>query len=413
MASPASIREFRFKVTSTHRTTHQNAAASSGWNIHDADVQKLKIVGYDDSGLVQEGIPSEEIRTRMHDQPAPTPGLRKGNLKVTAYFAGAFSNTDIDPESNILACALGGIAIPTTNRSSVAVSGVSTVNTEITGVGSIVVAGQAALEGVKGDARGGGEVKPINGVSTDHYQKSIASAGSLSAGDAVVYSTTIYPDEDAAQTYMDTYAIGHATADHFQTIGGVPAVAFSGLGVGEIPKMDLDIPVSDHKRVASGDRGSMNHASPTVGGLPAFDKGIGLCHIGDYNSSTRTSYKCGDFAFTPGVSHEEQPQPGGINGVGGRQHMPGVPTFEITVLMDEDDGLIADFENQTAKTILLQFGHTATRCVAFEIPKAYLDARPAPATLGNLRGYRLKFHGTEDFTASNDLRSAAFRIHKF
>lgn len=413
MGSPARLRELRVKVGTTFNTNHANAGGATGWNVDYSTVHKLPIVAFDDSGLTRPGLEDETIQTRMHAKPASIPGLSKGALKFSTYLEGAHANVGYPSSINVLRALCGGMATATNARSGTAGGAVSTVNIAKTSVNTYVVAGQAVLCGVKGDARGGGEVKPINGVSVDHIGISIATSAAVDTADALTFSTTLYPDEDATQQYIDALAIGHATADQRQTVGGSGSFAVSGLGVGEAPKVDVELAVADHQWCPSGSRASLGHSTTADAGKPAFDKSIGLVHIGDHGTSTRTAYKCGDIAFNPGLTHEELPEPSGINGLGGFQHMPGVPTLELTVLMDEDAGLLDDFTNQTAKTVLVQLGHAPTKCVAIELPKAYLDEQPAAATLGNMRGLKLKFHGTEDFVSGNDLRSAAWRLHAF
>lgn len=413
MASPNSIRELRIKVGTTHRTTFENGAASV-WNAVDDTATKLRVIAFDDSGLTQEGISDDTMQTRMHAKDASIAGLRKGDLKFTIYAGAAYSNLAVPPELNIVRASMGGLQSATNARSTTVGAGSTTVNVTVGSASTYVVAGQAALIGVKGDGRGGGEAKPINAVASGSIGLAIACAGAPEEGDAIVFSDTAYLDEDATQQYMDTYAIGHATADHRQTIGGAATYAISGMAPGELPKIEITLMVTDHQYItAAGDKSTLTHATTPRGSDPPYDKGIGLVHVGDYGDSTRTIRKCGNLTFAPGVAYEEIPAPHGVNGVGGFQHMPGVPTAECTLLMDEDAGLIADFTSQTAKSLLFQLGHTAAGCCAIEIPKAYIDALPVPDSVGNLKGLKITIHGTEDFVASNDLRSSAVRIHWF
>jgi hypothetical protein len=229
-----------------------------------------------------------------------------------------------------------------------------------------------------------------------------------------VVSDTAYLDEDATQQYVDTLGIGHATADQRQTIGGTGTFTVTGMGPGELPKLEIELLVADHKYVAANERTSLTPGTgPQSGGVP-YERGIGLVHVGDHGDSTRTARKCGSLVFSSaGLTYEEQPEPSGVNGLGGFQHMPGVPTVECTLLYDEDFGLIADWNSQTAKTVIFQLGHLVSGCFALELPKAYLDALPVPEALNNLSGLKLMMHGTEDYVASNDLRSSAVRIHWF
>jgi hypothetical protein len=274
------------------------------------------------------------------------------------------------------------------------------------------VPGQAVLIGVKGDARGLGEVRPINATHTNWIQLPIATNAAVTAGDALVFSTTTWFDESSDQMYIDSYAIGHGTADHYQTIGGVPSFGVSGTGVGEKPKLDFEVAVQDHQEVAVGDRSSFTQAQSPKGGEPAFNRSMGMVHIGDADSSTRTVIKCTDIAINPNVSFEPDPAPHGVNGQSGFTRMAGVPTGEATLLIDEDFGLLADFEAGTAKHIIVQLGTAATKTIAFEFPSAYLDAKPIPTDVGNLKGIRIVWHGTRDESKSEDMRKSPLLIHQ-
>lgn len=411
MASPSSIREVRIIPTTTFHTTHANAATDS-WVLTNASVMKLRCIGADVSGLTQPGIDDETLQTRFHAKPPNIAGLAKGTLKLSCYAGGAYSNVNVGPEWELARAAAGGRQDVSNARSSTAGAAVSTVNIAVTSVNTYISAGQAVLVGARGDGRGGGEVKPVNTVSADHIGLAVATAAAADTGDTVVFGTTIYPDEDATQRYIDALVIGHASADQVQVIGGVPTMAFGGLGIGELPTVEYDMAVADWQYAASGSRATISHSDSPRGGAPAFYRGTGLAHIGDYGSSTRTAYKVTDITFSPNVALEEVPSVTGVNGVGDMQRMPSVPTLECTILTAEDDGVLDDFPD-TEKAVVMQFGSTATKCFAVELPRCTLVDKPVRVEVNNLTGWRCVFRGTEAYVASNDLRSASYRIHIF
>ena len=62
MASPAAIREFRYRV-GTFNSTHSNAADASGmWNVYNSAVVKMAICEYDATGLEREALPDETLQ---------------------------------------------------------------------------------------------------------------------------------------------------------------------------------------------------------------------------------------------------------------------------------------------------------------------------------------------------------------
>lgn len=412
MPSPSSIREVRAIVSTTFKTTMLNAGEDGPWNVSSPEVHKIRPTAVDTSGLTQSGITDETLQTRMHAMPPMIAGLAKGTTKVTCYAGGAYSNTETPPEWNIASACAGGIAVPTT-RSDAATAAVSSTNVGVLGVGALGVRrGMAVLCGVRGDGKGSGEVKPINAVTTDNLELSISTIGPVDSGDNVVFSTTIYPDEDAVQKYVDLLMLGHAEADQIQAIGAAGPFTFSGMSIGELPKIDFDLAAVDWQYQPPGSRASLQYGEPAQGGNPAFDRGVGLLHIGDRNSTDRTSYKISDFTFDPGLSYEEIPDINGVNGAGGHQHMPGIPRMEFTILSGEDDGLLDDFPD-TEKSAMVQFGHTPTKCIAFEMQKCYVMEKPQRVEINNLTGWRIMLQGNEEYVPGDDLQSAVWRIHIF
>jgi len=416
MASPSSIREFRFRVGTTFNTTHANAANATHWGANATDVTKMRLVAFDDTGLVQDGLASEELITRLYGRPAPYPGLRVGSMKFSAYLCGAESNVDDSPEATLLSKMMGGIQAPTNARSAVvgASAEMTSVNAALGSANTYCSAGMGVLVGVKGDGRGAGEVKIVSSVDSEAIQFTSVCSGTPIATDALVFSTTIYLDQTATQNYFDTLAIGHATDDQRQTIGGAGTFGISGTGPGELPKIDVDLTVADHQYAPTGSRSSLAHGTDPDGNDPAHDRAIGMFQLGDTDSTTRAVYAGGDFAVSPNVTVEGHPDLNGVNGIGGFQAMPGAPTLEATLLMDEDtEGLVSDFEDRTDKSVVLQYGHTATKCAAVEMPLCHLTALPVPATINNLSGVKISLEAQDDYTSDGELQSSPLRIHLF
>jgi hypothetical protein len=414
MASPASRREFRFRTYTTFRDSFSNAA-NGNLNALDGTAYKTRLTEYDPSGLVQENFPDETLRTRFHVQGTSINGLRKGTFTGTMYFGGAWSNISATPEELLMKITCGGQALPTTARTG-AIQGTDSTTTSINvaTINTRIVVGQGVFIGAKGDGRGNGEFKPVNALAADGNIATLAIAckAAPSSGDAVVYSSTTYPDEDATQELAECIAIGHGTADQRQMVNCVPTFTISGYSPGETPKIQFDFQASDHQWVDTNERTTLTPTRLPRGQEPAYGRGVGMIQIGDFGSPTRNVEKAGDITFEPGLSFEEIPEPTGLNGIGGYLHMPGTPTMEMTLLVDEDYGLVADHNAQTAKTIIVQLGHAQGAMCAIEIPKCYLDKMPESAALNNLQGMKIMVHGDEPLTTGTDLQKAVFRIHK-
>lgn len=412
MGSPSSLREVRFLTGTTFNKVFSNAA-ESGWNAADNTAYKLRVAAYEDA-LTQDGLPDETLQTRMHSTPAPIEGLRVGTQSITAYAGGAWSNIETAPHIVLARDSLGGLVSARTGRTTTADAGGSTVNVPITDATTYCNVGMALKVGVKGDGGGDGQVAPINAVAATYAELSLALPGAPSAGDTVVISDTVHLDEDATQRYVDTVIIGHGTANQKASIGAAVVLSsITGMATGELPKMEFELTPADWKWLPSNERTSLTRSKTPQGTNPAFERGIGMVHIGDFGDSTRAVMKCGDLTFTPGVAHEPLPGPGGVNAIEGFQHMPGTPTAEATVLVDEDFGLVADFEGQTNKMVLFVMGHETGKTVAVQLPKANLTALPTSETLNNLAAMKITLQGTEDYTEGSDLESSAALVHFF
>lgn len=409
MASPVAIRELRAICTTAFSSNHSNAAAAP-WTT----APKVEISSYDDSGLTRDGLPGDTLKTRLYEEEAPTPGLAKGTVKFSTRALGAYANVDPHMAAIIMNAVLGGIASPVTNRNVACAAGSSTTIINIATCNSFMVAGQALLVGRKGDTRGNGEVKPIRSCNAGAAILGIPCLGAPAENDPVVISTTCYPNEDAPQSYIDTLAIGKATADQRQTIGGMGPLTFSGLGTSERPAMTVDLAVADHQTVAVGDRAALQPSVPPKHTAPAFTKGIGMLQVGDYNVATRALMKYADISHEPGIAYAPVPGPGGVNGIEGHQKVKGQPKLTATFLYDEDmPGLEADFDAETTKTVIAQFGSEMGRCFAIELFKAFQPSRPVPAAAGPLAGVKTTFVGTDDYNSTSNVRSAAVKYHMF
>lgn len=410
MASPKALREFR-ALTTTFQEAHTNAATDT-WTA----ATKYRVVDYDDSGCVREGIEDASLETRMYTKRANIPGLATGTLKFSVYTGGATTDTTACAGAVLANVILSGIQAPTNARTGAVGAGTSTVvNVLMTSANTYAVPGMAVLVGTKGDGKGNGEVKPIIATDDTWLLLGVACNAAPEAADPLVFSTTVYPDEDATQMYLSTLALGHATADQKQTISCFGKMGISGLGSTEPPRLDFELTATDHQTCAANARATISHSNVASGTDPAFNKGIGSCQLGDYASNARSIVKSGEFSVDPGMAYEAIPSLGGMNGIGGAQKIPSVPMAEFTLLWDEDmPGLRDDFEASTAKRCIMQFGHTAAKTFAVELTKAYLDVEPTSQAIGALAGVRIKMHGSEDYNqGATDLNRAGLKLHWF
>ena len=407
------LRELRVRfVGGTFNETFTNAASAT-WNTTNSN--KVRFVAFDDSGLSQEGIEDETLETRLYRKRPNHPGLRKGSIKVDTYVDGAPSDTTHGVIGTFFEVAMGGIVGPTNARTGTIVAGSSTTNFNLEAANTFVVVGQGLKIGAKGDSRGNGEIKICTRIAANGGDFYPACQGAPTAGDTVAFCTTAYLDEDTAQNYVDTLAIGDDSADQRQTVGGAVTFGIEGLAAGELPKASFEITAADHQYVeASGDRASFDHNASAAGSDPAHDRAIGLIHIGDSLATARTSRKGAGVTITPNLTVIEHPEPGGVNGIGAYERGPGVPEVEVSLLHDQDmPGLAQDYNSGTAKSVILQYGHATGKAFAVEFPDCYVADLPTRDEEEGLTVSKVKFRANEDFTAgSTDLNRSAMRIHR-
>lgn len=410
----SSLRELRLRfLDATFSETFTNAASTT-WNTDNS--HKIRTVSIDDSGLSQEGIEDETLETRMYRKRANHPGLRKGTLKFDMYVDGAPSGTGQGVVGGLFEVAMGAVVNPTNARSSTVNGTSTTTNIQLVSADTYCEPGQAVLIGAKGDGKGGGEVKIVTAVSALGASYYPACAGIPVTGDTVVFSSTAFLDEDAAQNYVDSLLIGDDSADQRQTVGGATTFSLEGLAAGELPKASFEITAADHQYVeASGDRAAFNHDAAAAGSNPAHDRAIGLTHLGDAQATARTSRKVAGITITPNLVVLEHPEPGGVNGIGAYERAPGVPEIEMSLLHDQDmPGLAQDYNTGTAKSCILQYGHAATKTFAVDFPNCYVADLPTRDDEDGLTVSKIKLRANEDYSAGNtDLNRSAMRIHRF
>lgn len=418
MASPKNIRELRY-LSGTTANTAYTAASNAAWAAGTAT--KLRTTAYDDSGLEYSSEKDATLETRLFANRAPVPTLRKGSFSFSTYLGAAEADTSANPVATLLSKIMGGIASPTARTYTADDGAGSHTTTSVLDDSSGMeteVEGSAILVGTRGDGRGNAEVRRISdNATTDQLDVDMAWAGAPQDGDAIVVATTVYPDPDAAQQYLDFLAIGHATADQRQMLACMATeVSLEGAAPGELPQLNYTIGVSDWQWVASGDRDQLEPTSAPQGNNPPVDRGLAGLYLGDAGSTTRNVF-CGANVSIPriGPSYVEVPCLNGLNGQKGYAKVPGDGwECSFDLLFDEDmTGLYDDFSAGTAKQLMIQFGHAAQGCVALDFPYCYLTMDPKPSELNGLSAVTITVRGQNTTNTSNDLTLAPFKIHFF
>lgn len=406
---PESIREVRALIGTAAHTAF-TAANNAAWAAGTAYV--LPVTSIDLSKLVHQGIENKTLQRRMYAGPASKAGLSNSEISLSLPLGMGSANTTAPFEATLLSAFFGGLASPTAKTDLCEADCTATL---LKATGHGMSAGMAVLVGAPGDGRGNGEVRRIASVTTDEITLEMALSAAPNTGDALVYSHTVYLDQSATQSYLDLLVIGYHAEDQIQALRCMGPVTFSGLGEGEEPSMSLALQVPQWQEVPAADRDQLEPSVAFSGsGQAPTSKALGGCFFGDAGSTTRAAIEAADWAVNPGLSFVYRKDPNYENRMGACKRAPGRVTAEITVYVDLDYGLHADFPS-TAKQLTMQFGNTAQACVAITAPKLYLSQKPTRASINNMQGLKLTMHGDEPTVASPavNLFSSALAVHWF
>lgn len=374
---PERIRELRIIDGTTFNKTF-TAANNAAWNPGTA--HKLAVWDVDLSKLVQPGIPSPVIQQIIHAQPAAKAGITKSALSFKTHFGSGSANVTPPMAATLLSHVFGGLYSPSAKTDTVTGSSSTTTKIYTTGTPATDI-GSAVL--ISGEAR------RVSGVDTTWFEVDMAFSGAPPASTPVVYAHTVYLNPTATQTYWDTLIMGLHAEDAVQTLGCMGPATFGGLKVGELPFIQYDLIVPHWQEVPSAERDTLSSAVADEADESVASKTTGGCWFGDNGTPTRVSVESGDWSVSPGIVLEPIEDRAGLNGIGGFKQIGSKVEASITVYIDEDYGLHADFPS-TAKQLTLQFGNVAQNCAAITLPKCYLRNKPTRAKLGNMAGLKLE-----------------------
>jgi hypothetical protein len=406
---PHSLGELRALITSDFHSVYTSACSSAAWGTSVA--KKLRHQSWE-HGSEYGAVDDPTIRSRMYGLGAEIATLRKAAPKFKMFLGVGSSDTTPNVEALMLQAVMGGLASPGAKTGA---ADAESTTTKVKDASTPAAKGTAVLLGTRGDARGNGEVRLISAKDTGDFDLQMATAGAVSAADAIVFSHTAYLDENATQLYVDLLHLGKEAVDQIQMIGGIGGANITQVGTGELPSIEFNLQMADWQIVPAAQRATLEPATANHGGKPPMSKGQGGFFWGDAAATTRSLVKAGDFNINLGVSYVAIPDPNGINGIGGWQRVVGKPTLEFTMFMADDYlGLHDDFTAGTAKQAIIQFGHTAQGCCAITFPKLYLNKEPRRVGFGALTGVRVSCHAEENYTAGcTDLDASAVAVHWF
>ena len=423
MASVFNIGEFRIvNKTTTFSTGFVVADSTAVW-MNSSAYSRIACLNVPDlSGLVDQGLEDTTLKTRLHRRPANIQAIQSTALTFTTYLEGgqADGTVTVNNVGKLLAscmCKESNAISPADNTKTVtATSTTTTIESDAHGA----TTGSAALLGTRGDGRGDGEVRvTLAGNDANDFTVNMATLTLMDSPDAIVLAQTVYASPTHTDfDYIDSLYIGHDadSPDQYQTIGGVLTFELAGMAPGELPTVNWTLQSGAWQVVASGDK-STDLAStdpawnaPAGGGLA-----LGGLFLQDASSTVRNTYQVANVTITPGFTFVPILDPNGINGMGGFVKVPSAPTVEFDVLFGDVDampGLLDDYEAQTAKQALFQWGATIEKTCAIDFQRLFIDAAPTRIEVNGLSGAHVVAHGEcAESPSGTDVEDAAMRIH--
>lgn len=418
MPTLRALKEFRYKIQTSFSTSfiHSNNVA---WDPGTASI--LRAVGYDLSGLELTPVADATIHQNRSEFTPPHTTIRRGTFNTSFYVGRLTSTSDqaTNPIQQIMGAILGGSTEPTARQyTDLGSSDADTLNaTDIDdeAVGQYVLASTGELRRV---------VTSTGASNNVDLNMDLSAAPAVS--DVHTFANMAYYDSghiagsDPTQKYLDWYIIGDDHASDTRGIIGswAESVSLSGLGTGEVPMFDVTWNCGDWRH-PTGNTEAMSGTAPGGGDPPAYF-GMGGIFLGDaYAGSvvTRAAPYGVVTAVDLGVSFVEIPDmTDGVNGIGGvirgRPETP--PSITLQIAKDHDmslSGLAQDFENGTAKELIVQWGNQPGSTFGVGLQKCYLAGTPKDVDLNGIDGVEITLVAdVGDDDASTDLSASKLAL---
>jgi len=418
--------ELRFRFPGSTYSTTFTAANDASWVSGGGSPVTIKarcINGpVDVTGLTHARVPDPSVRTRGRGRGIGIADRDQGSFTVEMFLNATLASKEL---LSLLGIAFGGLSEPSTEHYTLDTSGVHTTSKlYASGIEGEGTAGRAALCGVRGDARGNGEVIPIVGNGTDYIELARTTSAAMQDGDVVWISHTVYPDLDATENYLDVLMIGDdaANPDQYNCVGcAITGVEFASTNLpdGEMPTVKLTITPGRFRLEPAATKATISHAAP-LGADPVGWAGGGFWIAPVYSTAQTRGYLLGGkWECSPDIQRQPLLDPAGYTGIGGWRLQPGVSTWKMTVYGDEGSTdpiptYQTDFADSadTGYQTMRQFGNAADACFAVAHDKTFLDREPYRTELNGCLAYGFEGHAEERATTT-DLIAGDIKLHFF
>ena len=379
----------------------ETAFATKESSFSGRDVRALAIPTVD---LKQNTLEDKPVSNRLNFQYAPILALQNGSkltLQIALRGTGTAASDGVSAigeatlaEGQLLKNMFGG--------ESLGMGGVATADSTTAHINTDDVAyfsaGQAVLVN--------GEANVIDAVTASGLSMVRCFSAAPAAADVIYASATYYPTQELPEeTLQFRCTDGSGDSWYLEGCQG-NSITFAGINVGEKPVCNLDI------HVTAWEAGADALAAPTYTNAtqPAIPGNASKLYVGDYGWEQICEIDAAAVVINPGLSCVPVGSVSGTQGV--QKHgraAPVKPSIEFVTPYTDD--YRDDFEALTAKYLHYQIGSTAGATILIEVPRFFIDAKPAPATLNGQRAVKVTGYGAELTSGSTDLVLAPVKIH--
>lgn len=221
-------------------------------------------------------------------------------------------------------------------------------------------------------------------------------------GDDVHAVIDVYPNEDAIENHADANhktlgwkVQGRDPEDAYELRGCKPTMGAVGIVAGEPTVIEFA-----HKVVTWAQTPAPTTWTSEPSGEAPHVPGVGATcsvRLGTFGGALAEVAARGTITLTPGIEHEHDKGPNGVEGVHGYSGTIGDATLELVLEYDAD--YIDDFVSGTLKHCLIQVGDTPTTAWAIYCPRLEYSAEPARVDEAGMTSIRVTLRCLED-TAS-------------
>lgn len=413
--------DVRIRYPGTTAPVAYTAGTNVAWDVGTATKLRHVNGAINLASLSQLRVPNREVRSRRRGRASGT-GLMpaEGEFSLDVGFNSSSTQNAI---LTLLSKILLGLTVPTANSDALDASGVHTADRlYAAGIEGTVAPGQAVLVGVRGDARGGGQVRPIRAEGTDFVDLTMSLPAAPADADAIWLSHTVFPDPTVATEFIEFLLIGR-DGRQINAVGcQCTGMSLSGLGTagGEEPTLSLTFMPIAWRWEPTASLETISDSAPS--GAPSPQNiGLGGIFHGDHGYTSTAAYQFisgGDVQITPNFAYRPRRSPeGSLGPIVNWTQERGICEYAVKAYsgvgtpVPFPQYVETDFDGDTKMQLIVQLGAAADYCAAIELPASYIDQRPRPAEFDGFGGMQIEGHADEH--SGTGLLLSDFRFHFF